>query len=116
VTEARARARIGTMSTTSKIRPLGDRIVLRRIEAEEKSPGGIVIPDAAKEKPSQGLVVAVGPGLLPTAAALATAQRVPLDVKEGDRVLFGKYAGTEVRVDGADLVILRQEDLLAVLE
>ncbi len=92
-----------------KIRPLQDRLVVKRTPEEEKTKGGIIIPDSAKEKPLEGLVVAVGSG-----KTLKGGKVVPLDVKEGDKVLFGKYSGTEVKVDGEELVLLREEDVLAV--
>lgn len=93
-----------------KIRPLSDRLVVKRTQEEEKTKGGIIIPDSAKEKPLEGIVVAVGNG-----AILKNGKQVPLDVKAGDKVLFGKYTGTEVKVDGEDLVLLREDDVLAVL-
>ena len=93
-----------------KIRPLADRVVVKRTKEEEKTKGGIIIPDSAKEKPVEGLVIAVGSG-----KALKDGKVRPLDVKAGDRVLFGKYAGTEVKLDGDEHVILREDDLLAVL-
>jgi chaperonin GroES len=92
-------------------RPLHDRIVVRRIEAQEKSAGGIIIPDTAKEKPQEGEVVAVGPGARDESGKL-----VPLDVKAGDRVLFGKWSGTEVRIDGEDLLIMKESDIMGVVE
>ncbi len=92
-----------------KIRPLADRLVVKRTQEEEKTKGGIIIPDTAKEKPLEGVVVAVGSG-----KALKNGKNVPLDVKAGDKVLFGKYSGTEVKVDGEELVLLREEDVLAV--
>jgi chaperonin GroES len=92
-----------------KIRPLQDRLVVKRTPEEEKTKGGIIIPDTAKEKPLEGVVVAVGSG-----KALANGKVVPLDVKAGDKVLFGKYSGTEVKVEGEELVLLREEDVLAV--
>ncbi|MBB4039470.1 chaperonin GroES [Microvirga flocculans] len=94
-----------------KFRPLHDRIVVRRIDAEEKTAGGIIIPDTAKEKPQQGEVVAVGPG-----ARNEQGQLVPLDVKVGDTVLFGKWSGTEVKIDGQDLLIMKESDVMGVLE
>ncbi|MGA0565473.1 co-chaperone GroES [Ancylobacter sp. VNQ12] len=94
-----------------KFRPLHDRVVVKRIEAEEKTAGGIIIPDTAKEKPSQGEVVAVGPGGRDEAGKL-----VPLDVKAGDRVLFGKWSGTEVKLDGVDYLIMKEADILGVLD
>ena len=93
-----------------KFRPLHDRVLVRRIEAEEKTKGGIIIPDTAKEKPVEALVIAVGNG-----KTLKDGKVHPLDVKAGDRVLFGKYSGTEVKLDGEEHVILREDDLLAVL-
>ncbi|MBQ0819653.1 co-chaperone GroES [Microvirga terrae] len=94
-----------------KFRPLHDRIVVRRIDAEEKTAGGIIIPDTAKEKPQQGEVIAVGPG-----ARDEQGQLVPLDVRAGDRVLFGKWSGTEVKIDGEDLLIMKESDVMGVLE
>src|SRR5438045_1112230 len=91
-------------------RPLHDRIVLRRIEGEEKTKGGIIIPDTAKEKPQEGEVIAVGPGARDESGKL-----VPLDVKAGDRVLFGKWSGTEVKVDGEDLLIMKESDIHGVI-
>jgi chaperonin GroES len=93
-----------------KIRPLQDRLLLRPLEAEEKTAGGIIIPDSAKEKPQEGEVVATGKGKVNDDGKL-----VPLDVKRGDRVLYGKYSGSEVTVDGETYVILREEDVLAIL-
>lgn len=92
-----------------KLRPLHDRVVVRRVKEEEKSKGGIIIPDTAKEKPQQGTIVAVGPGRFEKEA------RVPMDVKVGDKVLYGKYSGTEVTIEGEALLILRESDILAVL-
>jgi chaperonin GroES len=94
-----------------KIRPLHDRIVVKRVEEEKTSPGGIVIPDTAKEKPIRGEVVAVGNGKL-----LDTGETRALDVKVGDKVLFGKYSGTEVKIDGIDYLMLREDDVMGVLE
>jgi chaperonin GroES len=94
-----------------KFRPLHDRIVVKRIDAEEKTAGGIIIPDTAKEKPQQGEVIAVGPG-----ARNEQGQLVPLDVRVGDTVLFGKWSGTEVKIDGVDYLIMKESDLLGVLE
>ena len=94
-----------------KFRPLHDRVVVRRLEAEEKTAGGIIIPDTAKEKPMEGEIVAAGPGARDEAGKL-----VPLDVKEGDRILFGKWSGTEVKLDGEDLLIMKESDILGVLE
>ena len=92
-------------------RPLHDRVVVKRIEAEQKSAGGIIIPDTAKEKPQQGEVVAVGPG-----ARNEKGELVALDVKAGDIVLFGKWSGTEVKIDGQDLLIMKESDILGVIE
>ena len=94
-----------------KFRPLHDRIVVKRIDAEEKTAGGIIIPDTAKEKPMQGEVIAVGPGARDESGKL-----VPLDVKKGDKVLFGKWSGTEVKIDGEDLLIMKESDILGVIE
>ncbi len=94
-----------------KIRPLHDRVLVRRLEEEEQKVGGIIIPDTAKEKPQQGEVIGVGNGKL-----LENGERVPLDVKVGDRVLFGKYAGADVKIDGEEYLILREDEILAVLE
>ncbi|ACM31286.1 co-chaperone GroES [Agrobacterium rhizogenes] len=91
-------------------RPLHDRVVIRRLESEEKTRGGIIIPDTAKEKPQEGAVVAVGPGLRDESGKLA-----PLDVKAGDRVLFGKWSGTEIKIDGEDLLIVKEADILGVV-
>ena len=92
-------------------RPLHDRVVVRRIEAEERTKGGIIIPDTAKEKPQEGEIVAVGPG-----ARDEQGRVTPLDVKAGDRVLFGKWSGTEVRIDGQDLLIMKESDIMGVLD
>ena len=94
-----------------KFRPLHDRVVVRRINAEEKSAGGIIIPDTAQEKPQQGEVIAVGPG-----ARGDDNELIALDVKDGDRVLFGKWSGTEVKIDGEDLLIMKESDIMGVLE
>jgi chaperonin GroES len=94
-----------------KIRPLQDRVIVKRIEEEEKSKGGIIIPDTAKEKPQEGKVVAVGKG-----KANEDGKITPLDVKVNDRVLFGKYSGTEINIDGEEHLIMREEDILGVLE
>src|SRR3954454_24733939 len=93
------------------LRPLHDRVVVRRIEAEEKTKGGIIIPDTAKEKPQEGEVIAVGPG-----ARDESGKVNPLDVKAGDRVLFGKWSGNEVRLDGEDLLIMKESDIMGVIE
>ena len=94
-----------------KFRPLHDRVVVKRIDAEEKSAGGIIIPDTAKEKPSQGEIIAVGPGGRDEAGKL-----VPLDVQVGNRVLFGKWSGTEVKIDGVEYLIMKESDIMGVLE
>jgi len=94
-----------------KFRPLHDRVVVRRIEAEEKSSGGIIIPDTAKEKPSQGEVIAVGPGGRDESGKL-----IPIDVREGDRVLFGKWSGTEVKIDGQELLIMKESDIMGIID
>src|SRR5436190_302267 len=95
----------------SKIRPLHDRIIVRRIEDQEQMRGGLYIPDTAKEKPQEGEVIAVGNGKL-----LENGTRVSMEVKEGDKVLFGKYAGTEIKLDGEEYLILREDDVLGVVE
>ena len=92
-------------------RPLHDRVLIRRVEAEEKTAGGIIIPDTAREKPMEGEVVAVGPG-----ARDESGKVQPLDVKAGDRVLFGKWSGTEVKLDGEDLIIMKESDIMGILD
>ena len=94
-----------------KIRPLHDRVIVKRLEEERTSPGGILIPDTAAEKPVQGKIVAVGKGKI-----LEDGNVRPLDVKVGDKILFGKYSGTEVKLDGEDLLVMREEDVMAVIE
>jgi chaperonin GroES len=94
-----------------KIRPLHDRVIVKRMEGEEKTKGGIIIPDTAKEKPVEGKVIAVGSGKV-----LENGQKVPLQVKEGDRILFGKYSGTEVKIDGGEHLIMREDDIIAIVE
>ena len=94
-----------------KIKPLHDRLVVKRIEEEETTKGGIIIPDAAKEKPQEGMVVAVGDGKI-----LESGQNAPLSVKAGDKILFGKYSGTEIKIDGEEHLILREDDVLAIIE
>lgn len=94
-----------------KFRPLHDRVVVKRIEAEEKTAGGIIIPDTAKEKPSQGEVVSVGPGGRDESGKL-----IPMDVKAGDRVLFGKWSGTDVKIDGVEYLIMKESDIMGVLD
>lgn len=95
----------------TSIRPLHDRVILRRVDAEEKTAGGIIIPDTAKEKPIQGEVVAVGPGARDESGRL-----VPMDVRVGDIVLFGKWAGTEVKLDGEDLLVLKETDIIGIVD
>jgi chaperonin GroES len=94
-----------------KIRPLHDRVIVKRLEEERTSPGGIVIPDTAAEKPIRGEVIAVGKGKI-----LENGEVRPLDVKKGDKILFGKYSGTEVKVDGEDLLVMREDDIMAIIE
>lgn len=94
-----------------KVRPLQDRILIKRVEEETKTKGGIIIPDSAKEKPQEGLVVSVGPGKVNE-----NGTRVAPDVKTGDRILFGKYSGTDIKIDGVEHLILREDDVLAVIE
>ena len=94
-----------------QFRPLHDRVVVRRIDAEEKTKGGIIIPDTAKEKPQEGEVIAVGPG-----ARDENGKMQPLDLQPGDRVLFGKWSGTEVRLDGEDLLIMKESDIMGIIE
>src|SRR5579871_6875894 len=94
-----------------KFRPLHDRVVVRRIESDERTAGGIIIPDTAKEKPQEGEIVAVGPGARDESGKL-----VPLDVKAGDRILFGKWSGTEVKIDGQDYLIMKESDVMGILE
>jgi len=98
-------------SQMAKFRPLHDRVVVRRLNAEEKTAGGIIIPDTAKEKPMEGEIVAAGPGARNEAGVLA-----PLEVKTGDRVLFGKWSGTEVKIDGEDLLIMKESDILGIID
>ncbi len=95
----------------SSIRPLNDRIIARRVEDQEQMRGGLYIPDTAKEKPQEGLVIAVGQGRI-----LNNGERVAMDIKAGDKVLFGKYAGTEVKLDGEEYLILREDDVLGIIE
>ena len=94
-----------------KFRPLHDRVVVRRIEAEEKTKGGIIIPDTVKEKPQEGEILSVGPGGRDEAGKL-----IPIDLRAGDRVLFGKWSGTEVKIDGEDLLIMKESDIFAIVE
>lgn len=100
----------GCCGAASKLRPLDDRVVVKRLDAEDKTAGGIILPDAAKEKPQRGQIVAVGPG-----KQLDSGNRATPDVAAGDTVLFGKYSGTEVKVDGVELLIMRENDILAKL-
>jgi chaperonin GroES len=104
------RASKGIVMAKSKFRPLHDRVVVKRIDAEEKTKGGIIIPDSAKEKPSQGEITAVGPGGRDEAGKL-----IPIDLKVGDRVLFGKWSGTEIKLDGEELLIMKESDIMGVL-
>jgi chaperonin GroES len=99
------------MASKPKIRPIGDKILVKRLSAEEKTAGGIVIPDTAKEKPKEGKVIALGDG-----KALEKGGRAPFQVKEGDRIVFTSYAGTEVKIDGEEYVVMSEDDILAVLE
>ncbi|MGZ3525016.1 MAG: co-chaperone GroES [Thermodesulfobacteriota bacterium] len=94
-----------------KIRPLQDRVIVRRLEEEEKTKGGIIIPDTAKEKPQEGKVIAVGKGKVTEEGKV-----IPLDVKPGDKILFGKYSGTEIKIDGEEHLIMREEDILGIIE
>jgi chaperonin GroES len=94
-----------------KFRPLHDRVVVKRIDAEEKTKGGIIIPDTAKEKPQEGEVIAVGPGARDDSGKLT-----PIDLKAGDRILFGKWSGTEIKIDGEDLLIMKESDVMGVIE
>jgi len=94
-----------------KIRPLQDRLIVKRVEEEEKTKGGIIIPDSAKEKPQEGEIIAVGPGKVTD-----DGKRIPMEVKEGDRVLFSKYAGTEIKIEGEEHLIMREDDILGILE
>jgi chaperonin GroES len=94
-----------------KFRPLHDRVVVRRIESEDKTTGGIIIPDTAKEKPQEGEVIAVGPGARDEAGKL-----IPLDLKAGDRILFGKWSGTEVKIDGTEYLIMKESDVMGIVE
>ena len=93
-----------------KFRPLGDRVVVRRVKEDQKTPGGIIIPETAQEKPQEGEIIAVGPGGRDESGKL-----IPIDVKEGDRVLFGKWSGTEVKIDGQELLIMKESDIMGVL-
>jgi chaperonin GroES len=94
-----------------KIRPLQDRVIVRRLEEEEKTKGGIIIPDTAKEKPQEGKVIAVGKGKITEEGKV-----IPLDVKVGDKILFGKYSGTEIKIEGEEHLIMREEDILGIIE
>ena len=94
-----------------QFRPLHDRVVVQRVDAEEKTKGGIIIPDTAKEKPQEGKIIAVGPGARDESGKL-----VPLDVKAGDRILFGKWSGTEIKIDGEELLIMKESDVMGVLD
>jgi len=94
-----------------KIRPLHDRVIVQRLEEEEKTKGGIIIPDTAKEKPQEGKVIAVGPGKI-----LENGTKIKLEVKVGDKILFGKYSGTEIKIEGEEFLMMREEDILGVIE
>jgi chaperonin GroES len=109
-TRSENRASRGNVMAKSQFRPLHDRVVVKRIDAEEKTKGGIIIPDSAKEKPSQGEITAVGPGGRDEAGKL-----IPIDLKVGDRVLFGKWSGTEIKLDGQELLIMKESDIMGVL-
>jgi chaperonin GroES len=100
----------GKERDTMKVKPLYDRLVVKRLEEEEKTKGGIIIPDAAKEKPQEGRVIAVGDGKV-----LENGQKAPLSVKAGDKILFGKYSGTEIKIDGDEHLIMREDDVLAII-
>ncbi|HBF43520.1 MAG TPA: co-chaperone GroES [Desulfobacteraceae bacterium] len=93
-----------------KVKPLHDRVIVKRLEEEEKTKGGIIIPDTAKEKPIEGKIIAVGDGKV-----LENGKKTPLDVKEGDRVLFGKYGGTDIKIDGEDYLIMKEDDIIAIV-
>jgi len=97
--------------TTTKVRPLNDRVLVKRMSEEEKTAGGLFIPDSAKEKPAKGVVISAGPGKVDD-----NGKRTPLEVKSGDKVLFGKYSGTEIKLDGEEHMILREDEILAILE
>lgn len=97
--------------SATKITPLGDRVVLKRVEAEDKTAGGIILPDSAKEKPREGTVIAVGPG-----AQTKSGERAPMSVKVKERVLFSSYAGTEVNIDGTDYIVLSEDEILCVID
>jgi chaperonin GroES len=99
----------------TKFRPLHDRVVVKRIDAEEKTKGGIIIPDTAKEKPSQGEITAVGPGAVGPGGRDEAGKLIPIDLKVGDRVLFGKWSGTEIKLDGEELLIMKESDIMGVL-
>ena len=94
-----------------KIRPLQDRVIVKRVEEEERTKGGIIIPDTAKEKPQEGQIIAVGPGKVAD-----DGKKIPMEVKAGDRVLFGKYSGTEIKIDGEEHLIMREDDILGIIE
>ncbi len=94
-----------------KIKPLHDRVIVKRIEEQETTKGGIIIPDTAKEKPAEGMIIAIGNGIVSDDGT-----RQPLEVKEGDKVLFGKYAGTEIKIDGEEHLIMREDDIIAIME
>src|SRR5450631_1060055 len=106
-----AAGKLETGRPSMKFRPLHDRVVVKRLEGEEKTKGGIIIPDTVKEKPQEGKIIAVGPG-----GRDETGKLTPLDVKAGDRILFGKWSGTEVKIDGDDLLIMKESDILGVVD
>jgi len=95
----------------TKVRPLHDRVIVKRLEEQEKTKGGIIIPDTAKEKPIEGKIIAVGAGKV-----MENGKRMPLQVKEGDRILFGKYAGTDIKIEGEERLIMREDDIIAIVE
>jgi chaperonin GroES len=95
----------------TKVRPLHDRVIVKRLEEQEKTKGGIIIPDTAKEKPIEGKIIAVGAGKV-----MENGKRMPLQVKEGDRILFGKYAGTDIRIEGEEHLIMKEDDIIAIVE
>ena len=95
----------------TKVRPLHDRVIVKRLEEQEKTKGGIIIPDSAKEKPIEGKIIAVGSGKV-----MENGKRIPLQVKQGDKVLFGKYAGTDIKIEGEEHLIMREDDIIAIIE
>ena len=109
--KARGQFELSNKGDSMKFKPLQDRVVVKRLESDEKSSGGIIIPDTAKEKPSEGEVIAVGPGELTEDGKLK-----PMNVKQGDKILFGKWSGTEVKLDGQDLLIMKESDIMGIIE